>query len=100
MVPEHAMRSMKNYIENHVSPGSFLRAVFEHELFEAFGRADIENRYALFSIVSWIYNNAPYDCHGSSEIVKKWLEKRFEKEPKSDEITSNVPVSGDGGEKS
>lgn len=95
-VPLHTMRGIQNYAENHVPPGSFLRAVFEHELFDAFMRADLENQCAMFDIVKYIYNNVPMACHGSPESVNKWIARRWES--KNDEATPDVPVSGSGSE--
>jgi len=95
-VPPHTMRAIQSYVKDHVPPGSFLRAVFEHELFDALGRADLENRYAIFDIVSYIYNNVPNACHGSPEVVAEWLKRRWE--PIDNETTADVPVSGNGGE--
>ena len=95
-VPPYTLRGIWNYVENHVPPGSFLRAVFEHELFEAFARVDSENQCAMFDIVNYIYNNVPVACHGSPEIVNRWIAQRWE--PKNDEATPDVPVSGSGSE--
>lgn len=71
--PEHVRGGLKRYIEDCVEPGSFLVAVLSNDLFGAFGKADIKNRYDMFEIVSWIYNNAPNNCHGSRDIVRAWL---------------------------
>ncbi len=39
--------------------GHFLNAVFNNDLNEAFGRADLENLRALNNIMKWVYNVAP-----------------------------------------
>lgn len=39
--------------------GHFLNAVFDNNLSEAFGRADLKNIIALNNIVKWVYNVAP-----------------------------------------
>lgn len=39
--------------------GDFLKAVFNNDLQEAFGRADHRNAKALHNIVKWVYNVAP-----------------------------------------
>jgi hypothetical protein len=83
-VPPHTLRGIQDYVEDHT--------VFEHELFDAFGRADLENRC---DIVSYIYNNVPAICHGSPEVVSKWIAQR--REPKNDEVTPDVSISGSGG---
>jgi len=65
--------SLDRYAHEKIPPGGFLRAVLENNLMEAMGRADIINRYDLFEICSYVQNHMPLSCHGSPEIVKKWL---------------------------
>lgn len=75
LVPQHNIEGIVNYIVEGIEPGGFLRAVFENNLMESLGRADVENRFALFNICAFIYNDTPADCHGSPEKVKAWLER-------------------------
>lgn len=72
-LPEHIQGSMQRYIENRISPGSFCTAVLCNDMTGAFARADHINRYKLFEIVSWLYNEAPSPCWGSPEKVNAWL---------------------------
>ena len=74
--PIEVAGSLERYIEYGCHPGSFLTAVLENNLFEAFARADYVNQHNMFNIVSWIYNNAPITCHGSKEIVIEHIAKR------------------------
>lgn len=67
---------MKLYIENGIEPGSFLTAVLENDLMEAFGRADDINRERLFDYCSFLYNEAPPACFGSKEKVKLWIKQK------------------------
>ena len=78
-VPEHDIDALWLYINHGIEPGSFLQAVLENNLMESFRRADIENRHRLFEICSFIYNELPMSCHGSSEKVEKWLRAFREK---------------------
>ena len=68
--------SLKRYVENGIPTGGFLQAVLENNLMEAMGRADLYNRVNLFDICSYVYNEIPYACHGSKEIVATWLAKK------------------------
>jgi hypothetical protein len=70
--PGNTAGGAKRWIENRIMPGDFLAAVIRNNLKEALGRADIENRAAIFDIVSWWYNEAPSPCWGSPEKVKAW----------------------------
>jgi hypothetical protein len=76
LVPEHDHHGLIAFINDGIVPGSFLQAVLENNLREAFGRADLTNRAALFDIVSWLYNDAPADCWGSPEKVMAWSKAR------------------------
>ena len=76
LCPESVAESLVAYIETGRPTGDFLHAVLTNNLREAFGRADIINRFALFDIVSALYNYAPADCWGSKEKVAAWYEAR------------------------
>jgi len=65
--------AIDRYVEDKCPTGDFLRAVLSNNLMEAMGRADKDNRRDLFAICSYIHNEIPSVCHGSPEIVKKWL---------------------------
>ena len=73
VVPEVTMETMKNYVENHVPTGDFLRAVFSNDLVEAVGRADSQNILVLKEIVQWVMCMAPLECHGSPEKYAAWI---------------------------
>ena len=66
-------QQFKSYIEDKVPLGSFLTAVFENKLIRSFELADDTNRNLMFEIAYWIYNEAPFNCWGSKEIVEEWL---------------------------
>lgn len=72
--------SIDNYVEKSWQPGGFLTAVLENNLMEAFARADDNNRANLFEICKYVYNDIPSGCHGSSEIVTRWLKLKREEE--------------------
>lgn len=65
--------NIDNYVTRHIDPGDFLQAVLANDLREAFGRADEENRYAMFDIVAYCWNNIPSNCWGSWPIVRAHL---------------------------
>ncbi len=73
-IPGHLLGGISRYIIDGVPPGSFVRAVFENDLFEAIARADAESRYGLFSLVKWIHNHTPSACHGSPAKVAAWID--------------------------
>lgn len=73
MIPPNTLAALQRYVEHGIPTGGFLNAVLSNELFEAMGRADWENRAALFEIVQFIYNELPSTCHGSPAKVAAWL---------------------------
>ena len=78
ILPENLRGGMTRYLQHGIEPGSFLRAVLENDLLNAFGRADNENKRNLEEIVRWIYNYAPADSWGSTAKVEAWMNKHSE----------------------
>jgi len=74
-LPEDLQGGMRRYVEQGIEPGSFMAGVLKNDLFGALGRADEFNRYRIFDICKWIYNEAPYSCWGSKEKVEAWIKK-------------------------
>ncbi len=62
------------YVETGTPTGGFLQAVLSNDLFDAVGKADLENRMHLTEIVQYIYNKLPKDCHGSQDKYWNWIE--------------------------
>ena len=77
-VPDHTINPLVMYIVYRIPPGGFLRAVLENDLMEAFGRADQTNALCMKNIVSFIYNYAPMQCHGSNPKVQAWINEASE----------------------
>jgi len=64
MFYEGKMRpDIKETIDNYVSkgwePGGFLLSVLANDLMGALGKADQQNRAAIFDITKYIYNDIP-----------------------------------------
>jgi hypothetical protein len=75
-LPEHMREGAEDYIEHGHKPGSFLRAVLENNLIEAFGHADDTNLAAMHAWAEWLYNETPSACWGSPAKVTAWMEAR------------------------
>lgn len=73
---EEIKAALVRYVNHKIPTGGFLLAVLKNDLKEACGRADMTNRYRLFEIVSYCYNEIPNDCWGSPEKVEIWLNKK------------------------
>jgi len=71
---------LRRYVDDRCPTGDFLYAVLSNDLFEAMGRADENNRAALFDICKYIWNELPSICWGSPEKVRAWF-GRTESEP-------------------
>ena len=73
LIPCHMRGGIQRYVMNGVPMGSFLTAVFANDFMEAAGRADDENRDALFGYAQFLYNCVPSTCKGSYEAVEAWI---------------------------
>lgn len=72
-LPEHLRDGMRLYVESGIQPGGFLTAFMSNDLMGAMGRADEISRAGFFQIASFLYNDAPSNCHGSSNRVREWI---------------------------
>lgn len=68
------IESINSYVKEGIPVGDFLRAVLENNLMESFGRADDDNRRTLWSICAYVYNEIPFNCHGSPEKYRAWID--------------------------
>lgn len=73
-IKQSTIDALKRYVEKGTPPGGFLMGVLTNNFIEACGRADADNRKALYAIHLFIYNEIPADCWGSVEKVQKWIE--------------------------
>ena len=69
MIREDVKESLDAYAKEGRPTGGFLEAVLSNDLMGALGRADLQNRYDIFDICSYVYNHCPANCHGSPARV-------------------------------
>lgn len=79
-IPYYMQDALIRYYENGISPGSFLCAVLNNDLKEAFGRADDINQYCIRNYVLWLYNHAPTGSWGHADATENWLNDFFQSE--------------------
>lgn len=79
-IPEAMRAGIKDYLLNRIEMGSFLTAVFENDLVEAFRCADSTNIRELEHFASFLCNELPMSSYGpgvspwgSRENVLAWL---------------------------
>lgn len=75
-VPTHLHDGLVLYLLNHVRPGSFLRAVLENDLRNAFGRADAVSARMMPEIMRFLYEFASIGAWGTEDIVTAWLAEK------------------------
>lgn len=75
-IPVRMMPGLKRYLEDHIPPGDFLKAVIQNDLKEACARADDENIINLPAYVAYLYNHAPIGSWGSINNYKNWIAKK------------------------
>lgn len=74
-IREDLYGALERYLNNGIMPGSFLTAVLENNLSEAFGRADIDNEANMKNIIGYVYNHLPSNSWGSREKVQYYLKQ-------------------------
>lgn len=72
-LPPYMRDSLENYLEQGIHPGSFLQAVLENNLTEAFGRADMENGLLMKWWAQLMYSYVPAIARGSANNVNEWI---------------------------
>lgn len=73
-IPTNIMEGLKNYAEEGVPVGDFLRCVISNDFLMAVGRADRHSMRALPSIASYVYMEMPGRCHGSPAVYRAWID--------------------------
>lgn len=78
LIPHHMRSGLDLYLRKGIMPGSFMTAVLENKLVDAFGRADDVNKHCLKEYAEFLYNYAPkvpVPAWGSPEIVAEWSKR-------------------------
>ena len=75
LIPPHMWGAVRRYVNQGISPGSFMTAVLENNLTQAFCRADDINTQYMRNWADFVYNHMPSNCHGTPEKVAAWLER-------------------------
>lgn len=73
-LPQHMQEGMRAYVETGRQPGSFLRAVLENNLYQAFAQADDVNRRCMVDFAAFLENGLPAAAWGSAKEVDAWIE--------------------------
>lgn len=81
-IPDYMREDVRAYLFERQPMGSFLEAVFQNDLAEAFRTADETNRRSLWHYANFIHNELPGRTYGpgicpwgSVENVKAWVSK-------------------------
>ncbi len=75
LIPPYMHRSLVRYILLGESPGSFLTALLEGDLFAALAYADSTNIRILHQYGNFLYNNTPRACFGNPDNVQQWSKR-------------------------
>lgn len=77
-IRDDMVAGIRRYVDEFITPGSFLQAIIENDLKTAIEQADEENLRNIPAFVSYFYNETPRECWGSREKMLAWLQKRWE----------------------
>lgn len=75
-IPCHLRGPLQAHIERGAPVGSFLDAVLINDLKAAVFSADPITLRHLPTIVRWLWNFAPLQCHGNENHVRGWIDAR------------------------
>ena len=73
LIPRHMRDGVTRYIEQGIPGGSFLTAVMENNLVQAYNRADESNTEAMHGWAAFLYGYLPTNAWGSPEKVAAWI---------------------------
>lgn len=71
----HITEAIDRYVSHGIPTGSCTEAILSNDLFDAFGRADVQTRAGMFEIVQYIYTAVPQGCWGSREAYSDWIKQ-------------------------
>lgn len=74
LIPEHMHDAVRLYVERGISGGSFLNAVLQNKLVDAYQRADEANAAAMRGWAQFLHWHMPGDCWGNKIAVDDWCE--------------------------
>lgn len=75
MIRKDVIESLQRYAHHRIPTGGFLEAVLRNDLSDAYAKADMQNRAALWQIINYCVNELPPSCWGSDEAVQRHLSK-------------------------
>ena len=61
------VRALESYRDVHLPTGDFLRAIITNDFMRAAQHADDDNLANLPAYAAYVYNELPYNIHGSQE---------------------------------
>lgn len=88
MTLQDAKESIDRYVEHGIPCGGFLTSVLENDLMGAMARADDSSRLNLHAICEYVYNDIPFNVHGSRERVEGHLQACRRTSDQGDDATS------------
>ena len=77
ILPEHLRAGMKRYVEHGIRPGSFLCAIIENDLVQAYSRGDETSLRSMPQIMYFVMTELPSKAFGSPDRVNDWIAATF-----------------------
>ena len=75
-IPERMMEGIKRYLAYGIPSGSFLTAIIQNNLSQAYQQADSENLRNIPAYVAYFYNECPMRCWGSPKKMTAWIDSK------------------------
>ncbi len=83
VIPVRMQEAMTRYVQDGITPGSFLCAVIDNDLRGAIFQADDTHTLLVPLFVNWFYSEAPANCCGSRAARLEWVKSHQDKESKT-----------------
>lgn len=73
-IPDYLRPGVLRYIEQGITPGSFIGAIICNDLQATIATADPGSLIYIPTIAKWFFNHAPFTCHGNESKYHGWIE--------------------------
>lgn len=73
LIPAYMRKALREYVNDHKSPGHFIQAVIMNDLVDTVFYSDEKNLSLLRAWVGIFHNYIPSACYGSKERYEIWI---------------------------
>ena len=79
-IPENTLDTLRSYVVNGIRPGGFLTGIITDDLNKTCREAAGDNKKAVVSIWTFLFQKMPSSCWGSTKKMREWNGLRSKEE--------------------